>query len=264
MAVKLGELPQAELLGARVAGEGSRFERSLDALDGRHRAQIIPQRLPLLREAALEEFEEVRLVPDSEACQLRSLTGRAHPDQRGSDSRPRPERGRWNPQENLRPHIELRDGGKIAVVAPAGPRHEPRGDFELNDDGHEVNFLRVLEEPVENGRSDVVGQVAIDFEAPASQSHKVELEDISRDDFDVRNFACELAQPFEQLQIELDGDHTPRNPRQFARHFTVPGTDFDPDVFPTWAERAQDVLPQGSVDEKMLSQSLPGHRRRRV
>lgn len=252
------------MLGARVAGDPGRFEGSFGALGGRDGAQIVSQGLPLLGEAALDELQEARFLPGCQAGQVRSFAWWAHPDKRGSNSWARSERGGRNPQENFRSRVELREGGKVAVLPPPGPSHEPGRNFELDDDGNQIDLVRLLEEAMQDRRGDVIGQISVHLETPAGQLREIEREHVCRDNFNMGSFAGEFAQLFNQPRIDFDGHHPAREPGEFARHFAVPRADFEPDVFASGAEGAQDALPPGDVGEKMLSQWLAGHGRRRV
>ena len=83
--------------------------------------------------------------------------------------------------------MELRESGEIPVIAAAGARGDASGHFELNDEEGRVQETGVLEQAVHDGRSDVVGKIAIDAEAlVGNKLSEIEGEDIALDNRDIR------------------------------------------------------------------------------
>ena len=54
-----GELREGELFSAGAGAKAAGCERSVDSVIGSDGAQIIPQGLPFLREAQLNEFKKI-------------------------------------------------------------------------------------------------------------------------------------------------------------------------------------------------------------
>ena len=115
-----------------------------------------------------------------------SLSGQAQGDQRRSHLRPRAKRSGGNPQDDFRPRIELRQHGEITILPASGAGHDPRCYFQLDHNVDGVDPVGVLKQSAEDGRGDVIGQVAVYPEAAgAEDAFQVERQHISGDHFDV-------------------------------------------------------------------------------
>src|SRR4029077_11967333 len=105
-------------------------------------------------------------------------------------------------QGDFRLRVVLASDGEVAVVAAAGLRGGAFGYSQLNHDMRRRDLAGGSEELMKDGRSDVVGQIAVHaaalsravadvaanicftrFVHPASE---IELEDVARDDFHIR------------------------------------------------------------------------------
>ncbi len=134
-------------------------------------------------------------------------------------------------QGEVRARVKLRDDGKVAVLLAAGAGGEARGDFELNDDVDFVDLTGELEKMVEDRRSDVVGEIAVDAHAaPGGEGGEVGLEDVAGNDGEIGMFLREALQADNERGIEFDGDHRSATAKEMLGHFAVPGADFDPAV----------------------------------
>src|SRR5436189_142995 len=113
----------------------------------------------------------------------------------GSDFRRWIERIARNLEDKFGARVELRDNGKIAVVARTGLRGEAKSDFGLNDDVDLVDEIGKGEKMMKNRRRDVVRKIAIDTDAPArSDRGEVRFENVAGDDVEIGELLCEVTQ----------------------------------------------------------------------
>ncbi len=125
--------------------------------------------------------------------------------------------------------VELRDDGKIAVVARAGLGGEAVSNFGLNDDVDFVDEVSEGEEVMKDRRGDVVGKIAVDADAPAgSDRGDVRFENIGRDDGEIWKFLCEVAKAGDERRIDFDGVDGSTGGEEVLGDFTMTGADFDP------------------------------------
>ena len=126
--------------------------------------------------------------------------------------------------------VELRESGEIRVIAAAGRRGDASGHLELNDEEGGVQEIGMFEQAVHDGRSDVVGKIAVDAEAlVGGKFGEIEGEDIARDHRDIGERGRLFAQAREQSGVEFDGDQAAGLLGQKRGHLAVSGADFDPD-----------------------------------
>ena len=176
---KLGD---GELFRACVRGQ-ARFPQNVFRPRAQPRAQIVAQRFPFLRETFLHEIEKCVFVLDGI---LRARSGHAETYQRGRNFGRRPERPWRNPERDLRPAEPLRNHGEITVIAASRLRDDSHRNLELNHDMNGRDPVRVLEEAVQNGRSNVVRQISVNGKALAAcQFLKIDSHHIAFDDFHV-------------------------------------------------------------------------------
>ena len=181
------------------------------------------------------------------------------------------ERFAGNLENKFGPRVELRDHGKIAVVARARLGGQALSNFRLDDEMHFVDDGGEAEEVMQNGRSNVVGKIAVNADAPAgSEGGKVGLENVAGDDGEPGELFREATKDTGESWIQLDGANRATNREQVARHFTVAGADFDPAVRIVFGQRDSgmrgdsdgtgDLFAPVEVRKKMLAEPLARHR----
>jgi hypothetical protein len=111
---------------------------------------------------------------------------------------------------------------------------------------------------MENGRSDVVGEVAKnkslrDFFLPA-QSGKIDAEDIRKDDLYTRFLLKILLKRLRERPIDFDGDYLARTLGQQRGHGAAPRTDFKHHVSGIEGKRLQNPGSVPLVVQKMLTE----------
>ena len=89
----------------------------------------------------------------------------------------------------------------------------------------------MFQQAMHDGRSDVVGQIAVDAEAlVVGKFGEIEGQDIPGDHRDIGERGGLFAQAGEEPRIEFDGDQAPCLPGQKRGHLAVSRADFDPDA----------------------------------
>jgi len=162
---------------------------------------------------------------------LCAFAGQAKRDEGRSDFRRWIERIARNFEDEFRTRIELGEDGKIAVIAGAGLGGEAKGDFGLNDDVDFVDEVGEGEEAMKDWRRDVIRKIAVDAHAAAARDGSdVGFENVARNDVEIRELLCEVAQTRQERRIEFDGVDRSAGGEKVLGHFTVPRTDFDPAV----------------------------------
>ena len=157
------------------------------------RAQIVAQRFSFLRETFLHEIEKCIFILDGI---LGARSRHAETYERGRDLGRRPERSRRNPKRDFRPAEPLRNHGEIPVIAASRLRDNSHCDFKLNHDMNRRNPVRVLEQAVQNGRSNVVGQISVDGKTLSSRQFlEIDGHHVAFDDFHVLAWRSDFAQP---------------------------------------------------------------------
>ena len=127
-----------------------------------------------------------------------------------------------NLEDKFGARVELRDNGKIAVVARTGLRGEAKSDFGLNDDVDLVDEIGKGEKMMKNRRRDVVRKIAIDTDAPArSDRGDVRFENVAGDDVEIGELLCEVTQARQERRIEFDGVDGSAAGEKVLGHFTV-------------------------------------------
>src|SRR5579863_3197148 len=180
----------------------------------------------------------------------------AETHERGRNFGRRPERSGWNPKGDFRPAEPLRNHGEIPVVAPSRLRDDSHRDLKLNYDMNGGNSLCVLEEAMQNGRCNVVGQITVNGKTLTTcQLLKIDSHYISFDNFHVLAGRSNFPQPSGKARVEFDGEHLARAFRQARSHFSVSRADFHPHAVVD-ANRARDPLLPTRVAEEMLPKLL--------
>ncbi len=248
--MKSGELGDRKLLGAGVRAEIYRGEGFASAIGFGESPQIIDQSFALLRETQFHKIQEVRCAAEGELC---ALTGQAERDEGGSDFRRRVESVARDFEDEFGARVELRDDGKIAIIARARLRGEAKRDFGLNDDVYFVDEAGESEQVMKNRRGDVVGKIAVDADAAAgSDSGDVGFENVAADDGEIGELFCEMPQAGQERRIDFDGVDGGAGSGEVLGHFTVPRTNFDPAMLVTPMNRgSQTTLVPGKRRDGM-------------
>ena len=177
--------------------------------------------------------------------------------------------------------VELRDDGKIAVIARARLGGKAKSDFGLNDDVNFVDEVSERKEVMKDRRRDVVREIAVDADAASgSDGGDVRFENVAGNDVEVGELLCEVAQARQERRIEFDGVDGRIGGEQTLGHFTVPRTNFDPAVFVVpgkrgllisivaseWRQRmrrdtdgARDFFAPVKIGEEVLAEALACH-----
>ena len=282
--MKSGEAGDAELLGAGVGAKTQRGEGFADRGGFGERPQVVDQRFALQGETQFHKIEEqffrfrgwvwLRACGDSalggaqrEFC---SFAGEAEGDEGGSDSGRRVEGAARNFENEFGAGIELREDREIAVVARAGLGGEAESDFGLDDDVNFVDEIGEVEEVMEDGRGDVVGEIAVDADAASGgEGREIGFEDVAGNDIEVGRFFRKVAKSGDELRVEFDGVDGCAGGEKVFGHFAVAGADFDPAVLIVageWrggmrgdADGAGDLFAPVDAFQKMLPERLACH-----
>ena len=190
------------------------------------RAQIVGQGLALLSETGFYEVEKSCGVGGWHGC---GLAGKSQGNERRGHFRRRAKSCGWQAEDKFRAGIELSGDGEIAVLAGRGAGGEASGDFELDDDMGFVNVSGVLEKVMEDRRSDVVREIAVDAHAAAGgKGREIGFEDVCRNDGEIGMSLCETLESGDEGAIEFNGDYGSAGLEEMVGHFAVAGADFDP------------------------------------
>ena len=206
-------------------------------------------------------------MPEDEFC---AFAGEAEGDEGGSDSRRRIEGAARDFEDEFGAGVELREDREIAVVARAWLSGEAEGDFGLDDDVNFVDEIGEGEEVVEDGRGDVVGEIAVNADAASGgECGEIGFENVAGNDVQIGGFFREVAEAGYELGVELDGVNGGTSGEQMLGHFAVAGADFDPAVFVIAgegnggmrgdADGAGDLFAPVEVFEEMLAEALACH-----
>ena len=203
---------------------------------------------------------------------MRAGAGKAERDERRGYFGGRAKRAGREFEDKLWPRVELGSDGKIAVIFVAGLRGEAEGHFQLDDDVDFVDLIGEGKETVENRRSDVVGKIAIEADAPSGcKRAEVGFEHITGDDSEIRVLIGETLQPLDESRIKLDSVDGNAATNQIFGHFPMACANFNPAVI--WsggicgtfhavrgnANRAGDFFTPAGIAQEMLSKFLSGH-----
>src|SRR5215831_10465817 len=138
--------------------------------------------------------------------ELGTLARKPQSNERRSYFRRRFERLAGNLENKFGARVELRDHGKIAVVARAWLGSEPSCNLRLDDEVHFVDERSASEEMMQDRRSDVVREIAVDADATAgSESGKVGFENVAGDDRELGELFREAAERGGECWIQFDG-----------------------------------------------------------
>src|SRR6266446_6911983 len=209
----------------------------------------------------------MRCLAEGELC---AFAGQAERDQRGGDFRRRLECVARNLEDEFGARVELRDDGKIAVIARARLGCEAKSDFGLNDDVDFVDEVGKREQVMKDRRGDVVRKIAVDAEAAAgSDGGNVGFKNVAADDVEVGELFCEMVEARQERRIEFDGVDGSAGGEKVLGHFTVPRTDFDPTVSVVPRKRhggmrrnangARDFFAPVEISEEVLAEALASH-----
>ena len=221
-------------------------------------AKVIGDGLSFLGEDGAEKGQERGLVD----AKLGEAGGEAPAEDGGVDI------GRWGKGGGRKREevdggtVELDGDGEDAVFAGAGLGGDAVGDFALHHEGDAIDGGVALSKFEEDGRGDVVGQVAEDEEGLAGSGGsggEVEGEDVLVDYGDV--LCGELgAEVGGEGGVEFDGDEAVGAGGESVGDGSGTRTDFDGGAGGEIAEGVGDALDGGGVVEEVLSEfGFGGH-----
>ena len=165
----------------------------------------------------------------------------------------------------------MRQDGEVTVVAGAGSSGQAQRDLVLN---HNVNLVQQIghgEEPLQDWRSDVVRQVAVNSQAsPRSDCGEIEFQNVARNDGEIRILLGQPPQASDQRCVKFDGANRCSAGGEIFRHFAVSGADLHPagvfiyractpDGVARHSDRTRNLFAALEVGEKVLAESLPSH-----
>ena len=195
---------------------------------------------------------------------------KAEGDEGGGDFGRRVEGFGRNFEDEFGARVELAEDGKIAVIARAGLGRDAERDFGLNDDLNFVDDVGESEQAMEDGRSDVVGKVAVEIDAAAGgDGREIGSKNVAGDDVEFWILLREVAQAREELRVEFDGVDGSAGDKKVQGHFAVTGADFDPAMLVVpreWhggmrgdANGARDLFAPVEIGEEVLAEALASH-----
>lgn len=194
--------------------------------------KVIHQRLALLRKTHFHKIEKNFLILK---FQFGAFAREAKCYQCGADFRRRTESTARNVKYKFRPSIELRGNGEIPVLLGLWFCSETQSDFLLDHDMNFIDLIRERKEMMQDRRGDVVGQVSIHPDAPAScEAGEIGLQNVAGNDSDVRAFFRETPETRLEQRIQLDGIDWRASAREVLGHLPVAGADFYPAVRWIW------------------------------
>jgi len=225
--------------------------------------QVVQQRFTFLRKAQFHKIQKLRFV---DVRELGAFAGQTQSEQRGVHFRRRAERAAGNVQHEFGPREVLCQDGKIAVVARAGLGGEAQRDLVLDDNVNLVNELRIGEQVMQDRRRDVIGQVAVNPDAPPLAEHgDVRIENVRGNNLKICEAFFEAAHASGQLRVKFDGENTHAAGSEMLGHFAVAGADFDPAEIVVFSRRcgrdglrgnsngARDFFAPAGIGEEVLS-----------
>ena len=125
------------------------------------------------------------------------------------------------------------------------------------------NLSGIFEQMMQDRRSDVIRQIAIDTKVLAGQLTKINCEDIAGNNCNVwplaRMRANFFTQLFSQQWIGFDSYHSTPVASQHLGHFSMARADFNPCFVCSGRKNLENALPPRGVAEKVLSHALSGH-----
>jgi len=265
--MKGGELGGRELLGAGVRAETQRGEGLADAVGFGKSSQVVHQGFAFFRETQFHKIQETSFVAQGKFC---ALARKPQRDESGSDFRRRVERIARNFEDKFGARIELGEDREITVIAPARLGNEAMSNFGLDDDVDFVDPLGKRKKVMEDGRSNVVGQIAVDTDPPAGGNcGDVGFQNVAGDDVEVGKFLREAVQTGDERRVEFDGVDERAGREKMRGHFAVPGADFDPTVLIVarkWrrgmrrnAYGTRDLFAPVEVLQEVLAEALASH-----
>jgi len=139
---------------------------------------------------------------------------------------------------------------EIAVVASSGLGGETLRDFALHQQYGPAEERPQREDLVENGRGDVVGQVAGDD--GRSPLGEVRLEDVRLDDGEAGQ-----AEAFGEGVIQLDRDDARGAGQEVFGQFAAAWADLNDERLPLGTRSSAETLKDRTLGKKMLSESPP-------
>ena len=248
-----GQVFKGKLFGAGLGGDTRGGERSggCGCLEAGG-AQVIGEGFAFLRKSVAEKAEEAVLVD----LKLVKAGGKAPAKDRGVHFGRRSEGGRREGEEGFDGAEHLDGGREQAVVPRAGRGGYAEGDFALHHEDGEVEGGVAGGELEQDGRGDVVGQVAGDTEALArgrGGSGEVEVEHILLDD----GYAAGIevrAQAGGEIAVELDGENAAGARSKSVGDSAAAGSDFDDRAAGEIAEGRDDPVDGDVVNEEVLTE----------
>src|ERR1700691_221206 len=151
----------------------------------------------------------------------------------------------------------------MAVLAPARLGRDAFCNLQLDHDVNGKNLAGIFEQVMQDRRSDVIRQVAINMKIAADEFAKINSEDIAGNDFNLGPFAWTrgnlFLQIFSQRRIGFYGYHSTSVRCQHLGHFSMACTDFDPCFVRAGRKNLENAMPPRGVTKKVLSHALLSH-----
>jgi hypothetical protein len=237
VAQEFWKLFDGELFGAE-AGFGAAGDGGVEL------GEVVLERLAFLQEAAADELPQIGR--DERARPRRDA------DDGGIHFRRRGERARRHREEIFDVPGELGDDAEITVIARAGFGREAFGHFLLHEEDGALEPRADGEHMFDDGRGDVVGQIATD--GAVFGWLEVVAENIGFDDFDLREGNGERR---DQVAIEFEGNEALAAVHKVAGERAATGADFVKQRFTGGRGGFGDARQDGFVAQEVLTES-PG------
>ncbi len=222
------------------------FRERAESILGIGFEEVVAQGFAFLAEAEAGEGEEGLGI-----IHLRSAGEEANDG--GIDFGRRAEGGAGDGEEDGYFGGELGLDGEIAVVAGAGFGGEAVGDFELDEEDGALEQRAEGEGFFDDGRGDVVRQVAGDGDgAPGGE---IGLENVLFDDFEARVAAKTGAEVLGEDGVDLNGDDAGGVGEEMDGEGSTAGADFDDGERVGLASGGGDAFESGLVGEEVLAEA---------
>ena len=241
-----------EGLGAGVGIDGSGGESGLNCrgvVAGG--AEVVGERLSLLREGLAGKAQEGFFF----YSQLREARREAPAEDGGVDVGWRGEGSGREREERLSRAVHLDGDGEQSVIARSGSGYDAVSDFALHHEHGAIECGVTGGEFEQDGRGDVVGQIAGDSEALAcgsGGSGEVELEDVLLDDGEALGRILR-AQTRGQFTIQLNGNYVGGAGEEGLGDGALAGADFDDSLSGEVAECGGNALNGVGIAKEVLT-----------
>ena len=216
--------------------------------------QGVLQRLASLRKG--RAGDDRQRLPVREAV-ARGFTG-PEPDHGRIHPGAGPECVRLDAQERLGRAITLQHDRQAAILTAARAGRDTLGDLFLQHEDHLIGHLNKIQQMKQQGRADVIGQIADDPQAATPQAAKIKMQRVTR-------MHQEIARGFEfgpqagaQAPVDLDHIQAPRRLQQGPGQRAPAGADFNDVVVPRGPDKVDDPPDHRRVMQEVLSEPLFG------